>query len=104
MLKTRDSKERFDVDLANRLARFIQDSAAEPPTLDDMSAEFNVSPFHLQRTFKRVVGITPRQYADYNRLQDLKCRLREGEKSVLHLDPCGLKAHQRRDLEKLRVV
>jgi AraC family transcriptional regulator of adaptative response/methylated-DNA-[protein]-cysteine methyltransferase len=79
MLKTRDSKERFDVDLANRLARFIQDSPAEAPTLDDMSAEFNVSPFHLQRTFKRVVGITPRQYADYNRLEDLKCRLREGE-------------------------
>jgi len=79
MLNSRGSKDRFDVDLANRLARFIQESPAESPTLDEMGAEFNVSPFHLQRTFKRVVGITPRQYADYNRLKDLKCRLREGE-------------------------
>ncbi len=79
MLNSRSGKERFDVDLANRLARFIQASPAESPTLDEMSAEFNVSPFHLQRTFKRVVGITPRQYADYSRLKELKCRLREGE-------------------------
>lgn len=79
MLNSRMGKERFDVDLANRLARYIQDSPAQNPTLDEMSAQFNVSPFHLQRTFKRVVGITPRQYADYNRLKDLKSRLREGE-------------------------
>ncbi len=73
------SKDSFDLDLANRLARYIQDCPTESPTLDEMSAAFNVSPFHLQRTFKRVVGITPRQYADYNRLQELKCRLRQGE-------------------------
>ncbi|MCC6895390.1 MAG: methylated-DNA--[protein]-cysteine S-methyltransferase [Anaerolineae bacterium] len=79
MLNSR-GKERFDVDLANRLARYIQACPTETPTLDEMSAAFNVSPFHLQRTFKRVVGITPRQYADYNRLKQLKCRLREGEK------------------------
>ncbi len=79
MLNSRGGKDRFDVDLANRLARFIQESPAESPTLDEMGAEFNVSPFHLQRTFKRVVGITPRQYADYSRLKDLKSRLREGE-------------------------
>ena len=30
------------------------------PTLIDLSAEFGVSQFHLQRTFKRVMGLTPR--------------------------------------------
>lgn len=79
MLNSRRGKERFDIDLANRLARYIQASPTDSPTLDEMSAAFHVSPFHLQRTFKRVVGITPRQYADYNRLKELKCRLREGE-------------------------
>lgn len=79
MLNSRTGKDHFAVDLANRLVRYIQESPAESPTLDEMSAEFNVSRFHLQRTFKRVVGITPRQYADYSRLKELKCRLRQGE-------------------------
>ena len=36
MLNSRESKDRFDVDLADRLARFIQQSPAESPTLDEM--------------------------------------------------------------------
>ncbi len=69
----------FEVELANRVCRYIQTHHADTPTLDEMGAAFHVSPFHLQRTFKRVVGITPRQYAESHRLKQLKLRLREGE-------------------------
>ena len=37
-----------------------------------LSGETGVSPHHLQRTFKRLMGITPRQYADAERLGVLK--------------------------------
>ena len=29
------------------------------PTLAELSARFGVSPFHLQRTFKRITGLSP---------------------------------------------
>src|SRR3546814_582359 len=39
----------------------------------------DLSPFHLQRTFKAVMGITPRQYWDARRVGRLKANLKAGE-------------------------
>lgn len=36
------------------------------------------SPHHLQRTFKRILGVTPREYAEACRLAKVKGRLRAG--------------------------
>jgi len=47
--------------------------------LDALSRRFGLSPFHFQRSFKAVVGVTPRQYAEGIRMQTLKEKLREGE-------------------------
>jgi AraC family transcriptional regulator of adaptative response/methylated-DNA-[protein]-cysteine methyltransferase len=38
-----------------------------------------MSPYHLQRTFKRVVGLTPKAYASARRLERMKSRLKEGD-------------------------
>jgi AraC family transcriptional regulator of adaptative response/methylated-DNA-[protein]-cysteine methyltransferase len=38
-----------------------------------------MSPHHLQRVFKRIMGVSPRQYADARRLGRLKSNLRKGE-------------------------
>ena len=59
--------------------RYIEDHADEPLTLDTLSAQLNVSAYHLQRTFKRAVGVSPRQYAEVQRLARLKTSLKEGE-------------------------
>lgn len=49
------------------------------PTLVELSEKVGSSPFHLQRLFKRHLGISPRDYTDAQRLNLLKERLREGE-------------------------
>jgi AraC family transcriptional regulator of adaptative response/methylated-DNA-[protein]-cysteine methyltransferase len=43
-----------------------------------MSEQVHVSPYHLQRVFKRVMGITPRQYVQACRIEHLKTQIKEG--------------------------
>jgi AraC family transcriptional regulator of adaptative response/methylated-DNA-[protein]-cysteine methyltransferase len=46
-------------------------------TLPALGERVGLSPAHLQRVFKRVTGLSPRQYADARRLGRLKSRLKE---------------------------
>jgi AraC family transcriptional regulator of adaptative response/methylated-DNA-[protein]-cysteine methyltransferase len=48
-------------------------------TLAELGGHCRVSPWHLQRLFKRVMGVTPRQYADARRLKRFKVGLQQGE-------------------------
>ena len=47
-------------------------------TLAALSAACGVSPFHLQRAFSRIVGASPKTYADERRAARLRTRLKEG--------------------------
>lgn len=73
-------------ELVERARQWIEDHADETVRLADLGRELGVSPYHLQRTFKRALGFTPRQYAEARRLASLKARLRAGEEvtSALH--------------------
>lgn len=51
----------------------------DPLTLDDLSTVAHWSPYHLQRTFKQVMGITPRQYAEAARIKAFKQALKAGD-------------------------
>src|ERR1043166_1791691 len=50
------------IDLVRRICHAIEEHDEEPQTLATLSQETNVSAHHLQRTFKEVMGVTPRQY------------------------------------------
>ncbi len=66
-------------DAVKSICRFIEQHLDEPLTLQRLSKEFRQSPFHLQRRFKAVLGITPREYADSCRLRMLKRNLQAGD-------------------------
>jgi AraC family transcriptional regulator, regulatory protein of adaptative response / methylated-DNA-[protein]-cysteine methyltransferase len=64
-------------DKVRAICRAIDEHPDETMTLANLAARLGGSPYHLQRTFKRVMGITPRQYADARRLARLKKNLKE---------------------------
>ncbi len=61
-----------------QVCRYIE-SCDYIPTLEELSRQVDSSPFHLQRVFKKMLGITPRNYADSHRQLRLKKALKTGE-------------------------
>jgi AraC family transcriptional regulator of adaptative response/methylated-DNA-[protein]-cysteine methyltransferase len=49
------------------------------PSLATLARRVGGSPYHLQRNFKRLVGVSPREYAEACRLRKVKGRLRRGD-------------------------
>lgn len=64
-----------------RARRFLEAHRDERVSLARLASEAGLSPFHLQRTFKRLVGISPREYAAALRADRLRGALR-AERSV----------------------
>jgi AraC family transcriptional regulator of adaptative response/methylated-DNA-[protein]-cysteine methyltransferase len=75
--------------LVRRVCHWIEASDNGAVSLPDLAAEAGVSPSHLQRTFKRLMGISPREYAEARRLQGLKTRLRKGQNVTRALYEAG---------------
>jgi AraC family transcriptional regulator, regulatory protein of adaptative response / methylated-DNA-[protein]-cysteine methyltransferase len=65
-------------EMVKAVCRYIEQHLDEPVTLSRLGSEFRQSPFHLQRSFKAALGISPRAYADSCRLRQLKQNLQAG--------------------------
>jgi AraC family transcriptional regulator of adaptative response/methylated-DNA-[protein]-cysteine methyltransferase len=72
-----DERDRLDADDETRI------------TLAALAAEFKMSPFHLQRIFKRAMGVSPREYAEARRLGLWKSHARKGQDVTTALYEAG---------------
>jgi len=70
-------------------ARQLLDNTEGVVTLRELSQQVGLSPFHLQRLFKRATGLSPREYQSARRLQHVKTGLRKGEDVTTALYDAG---------------
>ena len=70
-------------------ARQLLDNAEGVVTLSELSRRVGLSPFHLQRLFKRATGLSPREYQSARRMQHVKTGLRKGEDVTTALYDAG---------------
>lgn len=58
------------------ICRYIETSADAPLRLIDLAQRAGLSPFHFQRSFKAIVGVSPKHYLEALRVKKLKSSLR----------------------------
>ncbi|HEX8723886.1 MAG TPA: bifunctional DNA-binding transcriptional regulator/O6-methylguanine-DNA methyltransferase Ada [Gemmatimonadaceae bacterium] len=63
----------------SRATEYLRAHADERVTLAALAAAAGLSPYHLQRAFKRTVGVSPREYQDALRHRRFIQRLRAGD-------------------------
>ena len=61
------------------LCRYIEQHCDQRLDLAILAARAGLSRFHLQRTFKAAVGLTPKQYLEVHRMSKLKKELRQAK-------------------------
>lgn len=65
------------VEMARRACAYLDAHPEETVPLAALAASVGASPYHLQRTFTRVMGISPRAYYDARRMERFKKELKE---------------------------
>lgn len=80
--------------LVAALCRHIE-AAEQPPSLDDLAAQAQMSPHHLHRIFKAVTGVTPKAYADAHRARKVRDALDAGQRVTEALHGAGFQAPSR---------
>jgi len=68
-----------DLARIHELCRYIESHSDEPLTLQHLAARAGLSRFHLQRSFKAAVGLSPKKYLDACRLDSLKSALKQSK-------------------------
>ena len=74
-----DAGESAGAQAIGRARDFLDANTERTVSLAELAAHAGVSASHLQRSFKRIVGLSPKEYQDAHRVQSFKSRLRAGD-------------------------
>jgi AraC family transcriptional regulator, regulatory protein of adaptative response / methylated-DNA-[protein]-cysteine methyltransferase len=75
----REARGSRQANLVRGVCREIEGTTDGILSLGNLAKRTGISPGHLQRTFRRAMGISPQQYADAVRVARLKLELRKGK-------------------------
>lgn len=77
-LRCRPTEVDAQIALVKKVCRILDSADQAIPTLSELGAECAISPTHLQRIFSRIVGVSPREYAQARRAERLRVELKVG--------------------------
>jgi len=83
------------IEMVQTVCRYLDATDSESVKLSDLAMKTGVSAFHLQRTFKNIMGISPRQYLAAKRFGNFKTRIKEGESVTNALYDSGFNSSSR---------
>lgn len=72
-----------------RLCHYIETNLDSSLTLEDLGQAVHLSPFHLQRIFTKVVGVSPKKYVSQLRAKKLRAELKAGQTVTASLYEAG---------------
>lgn len=82
----------------NRVAEaihFLSENYKQQPSLDEVAAQVNLSPFHFQRIFTDWAGISPKKFLQFLTVEELKKELHAANNLADAADNVGLSAQSR---------
>lgn len=85
----------FEADLAEQICRYVDANLDQRLSLEELGQAVVISPQHLQRMFKRALGISPREYIAARRLDHLKTRLKAGDTVTTAMYEAGFSSSSR---------
>src|ERR1700690_4099653 len=91
----RDPRTQAVAKVCREIETRVKDGNDTPVTLSALSAPVGMSPHQLERAFRGVMGITPRQYADAQRMRRLKSQLKKGDDVTTALYDAGFGSSSR---------
>jgi AraC family transcriptional regulator of adaptative response/methylated-DNA-[protein]-cysteine methyltransferase len=81
--------------MVQTVCRYLDSTDSESVKLSDLAMKTGVSAFHLQRTFKNIMGISPRQYLAAKRFGNFRTRIKEGKSVTNALYDSGFNSSSR---------
>ena len=91
----RDPRTQAVAKVCREIDARLKEGNDAPVTLSALSAPIGMSAHQLERAFRSVMGITPRQYADAQRMRRLKSKLKKGDDVTTALYDAGFGSSSR---------
>jgi AraC family transcriptional regulator of adaptative response/methylated-DNA-[protein]-cysteine methyltransferase len=80
-------------DLVERICNYIRSNSSQDVSLPILEKRFGVNRFNIQRTFKEIMGISPRKYAEECRILLLKKNLKDNQPIPKAIYRAGYSSH-----------
>lgn len=77
------SRDRYNYDRIAKAIEFITENFREQPSLEDVAAAVNVSPYHFQRLFTEWAGTSPKKFLQYISIEHAKKLLAHDRATLL---------------------